>query len=256
MTKFIVALQFLTRIQVNSSIIVDEQTFGKSMAYFPLVGLVIGLILAGSYYFLSLIFTPLITAAFLIWLEVAISGGLHLDGFMDTMDGIYSGRSRERILEIMRDSRVGAHSVIALACLFLIKLTTIADYPAHRLIPVLILVPMLARLTQLIGVVCFPYVREEGLAKSFNRYIQKKNLYLASLFSLVVCIIIKGLLGVILLISTFSLALIGGRYITSKIGGLTGDVYGAITELTTVVLLIMGYLFTKTNYDMAVFLPW
>lgn len=247
MIRFIVALQFLTRIQVNSKLVVDDQTFGKSMVYFPLVGLVIGLILAGAYYCLSLFFPPLITAAFLIWLEVAISGGLHLDGFMDTMDGIYSGRSRERILEIMRDSRVGAHSVIALACLFLVKVTVLAEYPFHHLIPVLILAPMLARLTQLISVVCFPYVRETGLAKSFNCYIEKKDLYLVSLFSLVVCFIVKGFLGVLFLILTFCLALVGGKYITSKIGGLTGDVYGAITELITVMLLVIGYLFTKAN---------
>lgn len=247
MTKFIVALQFLTRIQVNSSIVIDERTFGKSMAYFPLVGLVIGLILAVSHYLLSLIFTPLITAAFLIWLEVAISGGLHLDGFMDTMDGIYSGRSREKILEIMRDSRVGAHSAIALACLFLIKLTVIADYPVHGITPVLILVPMLARLTQLVGVVYFPYVRETGLAKSFIDYIEKNDLYFASLLSLVICIIIKGFLGIIFLISTFFLALIGGNYFASKIGGLTGDVYGAITEVTTVILLVIGYLLAKIS---------
>lgn len=242
MTKFIVALQFLTRIQINPNLVVDDETFGKSMSYFPLVGLIMGLTLAGAYYLLSFIFTPLITAAFIIWLEVAISGGLHLDGFMDTMDGIYSGRSRERILEIMKDSRVGAHSVIAVVCLFLFKLVILTDFSSSSIFFILILTPMLARLTQPIGVTFFPYVRETGLAKTFNTYLDKKDLFKASLISLLVCIGLKGILGVFLFILTWIIALLINRYIASKIGGLTGDVYGAVTELTTVILLIIGYI--------------
>jgi len=240
--KFIIALQFLTRIQISPNLVVDERTFGKSMIYFPVVGLLIGIILAGTHYLLSFLFTPLITAVFLVWLEVAISGGLHLDGYMDTMDGIYSGRSRERILEIMRDSRVGAHSVIALACLFIFKLAFLADYPADLLTPVLILMPMLSRLTQLIGVTCFPYVRETGLAKNFNDYLSKKDLGLAGLISLIICLLVGGWLGLIFFAVTFLIAFTLGKYITGKVGGLTGDVYGAITELSEVLLLVVGYL--------------
>lgn len=245
MIKFIIALQFLTRIQINPNLVVDDESFGKSMTYFPLVGLVIGLILAGSYYFFSLIFTPLVIGALLIWLEVVLSGGLHLDGFMDTMDGIYSGRSRDRILEIMRDSRVGAYSTIALGCLFLLKLSLLADYPAKHLVPTLVLVPMLGRLTQIVGVSCFPYVRETGLAKKFNDYIGKRELFLASLSSLLICLLVAELVGFIFFIATVLIAVLGGRYVSYKLGGLTGDVYGAITEISEVLLLIIGYLIIK-----------
>jgi len=242
MTKFILALQFLTRIQLKPDLVVDDRNFGKSMIYFPLVGLVVGLILAAASHIFSLVFTPLVVGALLIWLEVTLSGGLHLDGFMDTMDGIYSGRSRERILEIMRDSRVGAHSAIALVCLFLLKLTILVDYPKSFLVPTLILVPSLSRLTQVVGVVCFPYAREEGLAKSFNTHVGGKELFLACFISLIICLLVMQWLGMVFFLITIGTALGLGYYVKSKIGGLTGDVYGAITEIAELILLYTGYL--------------
>jgi len=242
MLKFLLALQFLTRIQIKKDLIVDDETFGKSMAYFPLVGLVMGVILLLGYHCFSFLFTPLIVAALLIWLEVALSGALHLDGFMDTMDGIFSGRSRERILEIMRDSRVGAHSAISLACLFLLKLTVLTDLSTEQITYALLLAPLLGRLTQVINVSFFPYARETGLAQGFNQYMDKKDLYFALGSAFLVCIFLASWQGLIYFALACLTSWVLATYIAGKIGGLTGDVYGAISEITEMVIFFTAYL--------------
>lgn len=241
--RFIIALQFLTRLQVYPNIEVNEKKLGESMVYFPLVGLTMGGILAFFVYLSSHFFSPLIVSALLIALEVYLSGGLHLDGFMDTIDGLFSGRSKERALEIMRDSRVGANSVTALACLFLLKLSVLTDFPKEGLIPTLVLMPSLGRLTQIIGVVCFPYLRKEGMARSFNDYTGKKELLIAVVLSLIICLSTAKLAGLIFLGVTLILSWVLGSYVTSKLDGLTGDVYGAISEITEIVILLVSYLY-------------
>ena len=111
MKSFIVAAQFLTRIPLKINMEVSNEEFGGSQKAFIFVGFLIGAVLSGAFYFLNFHVPPFILGALLLFLEILISGGLLLDGFMDTCDGIFSARPRERALEIMKDSRVGAHSV-------------------------------------------------------------------------------------------------------------------------------------------------
>lgn len=113
MKAFLIALQFLSRIHLASQDVWRDEDFGRSVLFFPLVGLIIGLLLAALYGALSFILNPLGCAVLVVAFWFYVTGGLHADGYMDTADGLFSGRSRERMLEIMKDSRVGSGGVMA-----------------------------------------------------------------------------------------------------------------------------------------------
>ena len=128
MNNFFVVLQFLTRIRIVKQTDWSLESFGKSVKFFPLIGAVLGSIIAGCYYIVSH-YLPLLDinisanfiAIIIFILGILLTGGLHCDGFMDTADGVFSGRSRERMLEIMKDSCVGSNAVVAFFILSILK---------------------------------------------------------------------------------------------------------------------------------------
>ena len=167
MKGFIIALQFMTRIPLFITIEMDNKDFGRSSRFFPLVGLVIGTILALAYYFANWFFPPLVLGALILILEIIITGGIHFDGFIDTMDGILSARPRERVFEIMKDSRVGAHGVTALLCLVLLKFSLLVSLSSSYILFILLLMPVLGRWAMVFCLAFFPYAKPEGLGKIF-----------------------------------------------------------------------------------------
>ena len=139
MNRFISILQFMTRIPIRIETGFDEE-FHKSIVYFPLVGFVIGVI---TYIFgwLSLtIFDPFISAIVITLIEVLTTGGLHIDGLGDTFDAIYSNRDKERILEIMKDSRLGTNSLLAIMFLILLKVGFINSLVKNGLLSLYIII--------------------------------------------------------------------------------------------------------------------
>ena len=233
---FVTALQFLTRLQLVKESEWSPEKFASSVPYFPLVGAVIGIILAGVYYLLVPFLPPAVLAAFLISIEIALTGGLHGDGLIDTADGIFSGRSRERILEIMKDSRVGANGVMGFCLFVLIKWSLLMEINAPALVLALFLMPVLSRFAMVVGITFFPYARPEGTGKAFAQYATAKTLAVAAFFSVVV-VAPFGLIGWVSLGMAGLFALLFGRYVSGILGGLTGDVYGAITELSSLIVL-------------------
>lgn len=249
MKDFITGLQFLTRIRIYREVEWSAERFGRSVVYFPLVGAVIGALLASGCWLLAtylplfhFTFPPHALAACLVVAHIVITGGLHCDGFMDTMDGIFSGRSRERMLEIMKDSRVGANGVTAFALLILLKWSLLLDMPVAKLPAVLFLMPVIGRLVMVIGITSFPYARPDGMGKAFAQHAGKTSLMAAGVYTAA----LTSLFGAATLL--LCLAAVGAGvgiavYISRQLGGLTGDTYGAITELTELVVLFLYALF-------------
>ena len=242
---FLIGLQFLTRIQLVNQTHWTEESFGRSVKYFPLVGLVIGLILVA----LQLLFTfqlpqwgislPSHTTTTLLLLSmITLSGGLTCDGFMDTMDGIFSGRSRERMMEIMKDSRVGANGVMAFVLLLLFKYSLLLDLPPDTLIKALVITPVYGKFAMVIAITTFPYARSEGIGKAFAQFTNKHTLLTAAIFTITVGIL-SGLKTLLVLLAVIIFTVVLSKYITKILGGLTGDVYGAVNELADVVSLVM-----------------
>ncbi len=177
-------------------------------------------------------------ASLLVVGMVILTGGIHLDGFMDSIDGLFSGRSRERKLEIMRDSRTGAFGVIGVICLLLLKYSVFLGISGQNLIKTLMVVPALSRWGMSLAVVVFPYARPEGLGKIYALYTGKKELVWATVFAAVIAGAILGVLGIFLMALAGAVTCLVGRAITKELGGLTGDTYGFINELLEVLLLL------------------
>jgi len=237
--QLLLAISFLTIIPAYGKQLADDKEMAGSLAFYPLVGFIIGALLAGMAYVSHRLSLGIGGTALVIVFWIIITAGLHLDGLMDTADGLFSGRERERKLEIMRDSRVGAMGAIALAALLILKYSflSILDYPL--MIWVLIAAPAFGRSTMLLAIYCFPYARSgPGLGKSFAGHINWFHVF-AAVFTL--------LLGAYLLADIPALLLIGLAavpmvliiaWIAHQLEGLTGDTYGAICEISETVFLI------------------
>ena len=245
MRPFFIGLQFLTRIAIVRQDNWTVEDFGRSVKFFPLIGAVLGLIYAAAAWLLfvflprqGIFLPPHFTSVCLLILPILLTGGLHCDGFMDTMDGVFSGRSRERMLEIMKDSRVGANGVTAFVLLLLLNWAILLDMPPFWLVPALFVMPVIGRCMMAAAITCFPYARPEGMGKAFAQYAGKKSLWLA-LFITVMCVVPWGPLACIAFLVSAGFTICFARYITGVLGGLTGDVYGALTLLNEVLVLLV-----------------
>ncbi|VBB06829.1 adenosylcobinamide-gdp ribazoletransferase [Lucifera butyrica] len=245
MQDFFTGLQFLTRIRITRQQEWSAENFGRSVKYFPLVGAVLGVLLAALYYLLQG-YLPLVArympvnviAVLVVAANIFLTGGLHCDGLMDTMDGIFSGRSREKMLEIMKDSRVGANGAIAFGILLLAKWSLLLDLSPSVLPVALFAMPILGRFSMVMAITLFPYARPEGIGKAFAQFAGRHALLTAALFT-AFFIIPLGKEAVAGWGITSLFTLIFCRYVTRLLGGLTGDVYGAVTELSEVLILLV-----------------
>ena len=278
MTPFFIALQFLTRLKIVNQTEWSVEDFGKSVVAFPYVGVIIGLILALLYGILSP-FIPLVPLMLIIVVaEFLITGGLHADGLMDTSDGLFSGRERERKLEIMKDSRIGSFGVVAFVFVTLLKWQLLTAIPTAEFIPMaLIMMPLMSRWSLVLSIRSYPYAREQGMGAAFANLAPKHVITYNTLSTFFMPIVIL-LIGVILytllygVYSIFSIADVGyvvglgvlayatlgifqinivsmiityiinrllNRYIVKQRGGTTGDTYGFVVEVTEVLLLFV-----------------
>lgn len=238
MHDFLTGLQFLTRIRIANQTEWSAESFGRSVRYFPLIGGIIGLLLVAVNVLLSPYLPAAVVAAIVITWEIILTGGLHGDGLMDTADGVFSGRNRDRMLEIMKDSRVGANGVMAFGILLLLKWTMLTELVTAERNIALFVMPIFSRFAMVIGITLFPYARPDGIGKAFAQYAGRTALIVAALFTIVVTAYM-GISAFISLGAVLVFTMVFCRYITQLLGGLTGDIYGAITELSELVTLLV-----------------
>lgn len=238
MRDFITCLEFLTRVRFSKRTDWRDEDFSRSVPYFPLVGLVIGFLLAAINYSLFYIETPLFFRVTLLLLaEIIITGGLMYDGFMDTADGVFSARSRERMLEIMKDSHVGSNAVLAIIILLLLKIAAYLELSGETLTWVLLTMSVATRTFMVVFIVNFPYARKEGIGHMFTKYAKPFYTYIA--FAVCAGIIAAcGLQYLAVAGICFTVTLIIAQYLKTQLGGLTGDTYGALTECGNVIYLL------------------
>lgn len=240
--EFLLALQFLTRIPINIRGEVTEKRIARSMAYYPLVGLLLGGAAALLHLLLSLFAPAAVADLAIIVLLVVITGNMHLDGLMDTADGLGSGKPRDKMLEVMRDSRVGSHGVVAGILILLAKLILLGQLaPAHKL-TALILFPALARWSMVYAATVYPYVRSRGLG-SFTAFLGKGELAIASAITFGALFYLLRMDGLILVAAALVGTVILCAYLVRRVGGMTGDLFGAVNEsievLTLFVLILL-----------------
>ncbi|RXZ78313.1 adenosylcobinamide-GDP ribazoletransferase [Paenibacillaceae bacterium] len=246
------ALQFLTRLPVPVNIPFTNATVARSLVFFPVAGVTVGLLVSGGYMVMQPLLPPMTAAVLLVVLWTAFTGGLHMDGWMDTADGVLSHRPREQKLIIMKDSRVGAMGVIAGVLLLLLKVSALSellDRPASvEVLLLLASIPVWSRVSMAASIPLWPLARgAEGMAGLFawaTRGHAAAALAMGSALLAVayacagVQLLQLGLfIGSGLLVSALVTVFVAGR-LSKSLGGLTGDTYGAINESVEAALLI------------------
>ena len=244
MKDFFTALQFLSRIQISrhKKHNWNHSTFSRSVPWFPLVGAVIGVLLAGANILLLPYADVLLRCVLLALLEILITGGLFCDGLMDTADGIFSGRDKDRILEIMKDSRVGANGVIAFVVVILLKIALYQAIEGELLTLALFAMPIVTRLAVVFAITHFKYARVDGTGGLFTKYTEKKYAYIAFFMATMLIAVTFSPIVYSASILCFLYCLDVSSYISKLLGGLTGDNYGFIAETGNVVFVFFIYL--------------
>lgn len=227
------AFSFLTIIPLGYG---ENRQPGWSFAWYPLVGLFIGGCLALTAHFSP--YTPNLTAALVLIIWVILTGGLHLDGFGDACDGVLATVDPPRRLDIMKDPRTGSWAVIGLVLLLIAKWSAIPT-----ITPLLLFVPpIIGRWVMVLAAYAFPYARSTGLGGYFRQGLGQLQVALASGITVIsVSVIVRDVLLVAILLATAGfVVMVLGRWTARRLGGgITGDVYGALCELTELVSLLL-----------------
>ena len=235
--NLLLAVQFLTRIPLHFSGEVTEKRLARSMAYYPLVGICLGLLLGGAYTLLKLVFPHEAAVLFVVICLVVVTGNLHGDGLMDTVDGIFSGKELEGILTIMKDSSVGAHGVMAALLAVLSKIVLLGEIPPHALLITLVLMLTASRWSMVFAAAFYPYPRGREGTGNFTVLVGKREIMWSSVTTAVVALLILGGVGGIFLAAMAAGMVLLSYYIFNKIGGMTGDTMGALSECVEVMAL-------------------
>ena len=240
------ALQFLTLIPPIVKRPFTAKELGQAVGFYPLVGVVIGALLAGAQYGLNLIAPASLTAALTLTLWVLATGALHLDGFLDSWDGLFGGFTPEKRMEIMHDERVGAFGLASGILLLILKFSALGHLPNAT--TALILIPTLSRWGIALALTCYPYARSHGLGRDLKDNVTWRQLALASVIALITAWFCAQWLGLIALACTALVIQVTTRFVLSRLPGLTGDIYGALNEWLEMLLLIGFVVFPDTLF--------
>ncbi len=240
LSAFLAALQFLSVAPPLVRRPFTAAEMGASVGFYPLVGVLLGVVLLLADGLLAP-FLPLpLRSALLLALWVTLTGALHLDGFLDTCDGLFGGYTPESRLEIMRDERVGAYALAGGVLLLLVKFSALNALP-ERLGP-LLLAPALGRWAMALAVVAYPYARPQGLGYDIKQHATWRQAALATLITAALTLTLAWhsahwSLWLTLLVAALVMWL-AARFALQRLPGLTGDLYGALNEVVEAVVLV------------------
>ena len=268
--SFLAAFRFLTVIPLPLRREPTGEEVGRSLVYFPVVGLLIGLLLAGINWVLRLFMPDGIVNALLIVAMVLVSGALHIDGFIDTCDGLAGNKPPEERWKVMKDSRAGAFGIAGAVLLVLVKYAALSAVPVHLLAATLVLTPMVSRWAMVYAVWAYPYALESGLGTVFKRAANGATVVVTTIFTVAVAFLLMWWAGVtyhspivptppppgwsllnhwwpnvafglaaaaVIVAVVWLVTILWAAYMRRKFAGLTGDSYGAVNEMAEVVVL-------------------
>lgn len=238
--QFRIALGFLTILPVDRSLQATPERLGRSMALFPAAGVLLGLILVVLNSLLDALIPRAVLDCLLLLVLIVMTGALHLDGIADLLDGLAGGKDREGILRIMKDSRVGAMGVVGLVMLLLLKYLSLFNLPLELKSAGLIFMLAAGRWVQVVLAVSCRYLRgQEGTGAVFMEYAGERELLIASGSLIAVALILFGLQGIFMIFLLGIAAMLLIKYFEMRLGGVTGDVLGASSELIEVFSLLL-----------------
>lgn len=236
MRAFLVALQFLTRVPVRFADRPSEQTIARSLLWYPVVGLLVGLMLCLLSWLLDGQ-APLLSAALILSAWVGISGALHLDGLADCADAIVGGRGdRERMLAIMKDAAAGPMGVSAIVLVLMLKLGALSS-AQHW--PTLLLPPLLARSLVPLLFLSTPYVRRDGLGSAMAEHLPRHALMPVLALGGLATLVATPWAAMLALIAAAAVLWLLRAVALRQLGGFTGDLAGALVELAETTILVV-----------------
>jgi adenosylcobinamide-GDP ribazoletransferase len=230
------AMAFLTVLPVARAGGAPGERLGR--AYFPAIGAVVGVLSAGVFVLVGAVSSPLVAAVAATATLALLTGALHLDGLADSADGLFGGGDVARRLEVMRDPRLGSFGTVAVVLVLVGEVVAIASMSPGRAVAALVIAGALSRLAMLAVITWVPYVRAGGLgvaaADSSHRGF---DLALGAALAAVACLLDwqRALLAVCLVALT---ALVFAILARRRLGGATGDIYGATAELCMLAALV------------------
>jgi len=244
------AIQFLTifpffPLEQSAKVSIDDENlaknFSNSMIYFPLVGLLIGALLVLLNHLLYYISFPiLINSALILFVWACISGGLHVDGFADMIDGFSGGKDKNDIMRIMKDSAIGAKGAMALFFIFLLKFVLLVEINLSIRDAALLFIPALSRWSMIVGAFFSqPANLEKGLGRQFMKKLGKRELILSTIIMIIPGIILFKYYFMFLFGSSILVIWLLLKYCQRKIEGITGDVIGALNEIVELFSLLI-----------------
>jgi len=220
------------------------------------VGLIIGLVLAGLNWLLSLFLPSMVVNALLLVALAVITGAIHLDGFVDTCDGMAGHKTPEARWQIMSDSRVGGFGIVGAILLLLVKYVSLNNVPDTLLMATLVLMPVVSRWAMVYAIFVYSYAKPSGLGKVFKQEASWARFTIATIITLAVAIGLARwadatyfyLVGLVIMAGIWVIVVAMASFLKGKLSGLTGDTYGAINEVAEVGVLILVLLLAHNQW--------
>ncbi len=239
MKSLLLAFQFLTIIPLRIKE-VSEKNLAAAMIYFPFVGLILGAWLTLINMLLGILHLPALAISIILVVAlIAMTGGMHLDGLADTADAFLSGKPKEEMLKIMRDSHIGVMGVLSLVSVILLKVGLFYSVGTSLKVSALILMCILSRWSAVWMMFLFPYARQEGKARVFMEGMNAKIFILSTITAVFLAFLSWRIKGVLALLIIAGCTYLWGKIISRKINGITGDTIGAGIELSEIIILFV-----------------
>ncbi len=237
---FLLMLQLLTRVPINKALPCENDNFKNGANFFGLIGLLIGLCQYILFTVLSKIIPVNFTVIAIIIFDILITGALHIDGFGDTCDGFFAFKGKDRIIEIMKDSRIGTFGCIGIVMNLLIKYEGYLLLVTYSNSLTILVIPMISRFSMILLSYVGSAAKEKGSGNLFINTVTLKEVIMNTIFVLVIGLWMNFILKtVILLLSAIIITNLFNLLCKSKINGITGDSLGANNELVVLISLII-----------------
>jgi adenosylcobinamide-GDP ribazoletransferase len=236
---FLGAVQFLTRVP-TPSLPYDEGSLARSVKFFPFVGLLIGVAAAALLLLLEAHLPAMAASVFTVAFLVLVTGCFHEDALADAADAFGGGRNPEHILAILKDSRIGSYGGAALVLNFMARVSLLAALPPRQIAPLLISAHVLCRWTTLPLSYFVAPAAEAGQGARIARLTNRKTLIAGTLFSFLVVAVALRTRAIAAIAVALLMTWVSGRFYQRKIGGVTGDCFGATNQLTETFVYLCG----------------
>jgi len=236
-TPPIAALQFLTLAPPIIRRPFTAEEVGKAAGWFPLVGGLLGCLLAGLDWGLMRIFPAEVSSVLVLAASAVVTGALHLDGFLDACDGLFGGYTAEKRLEIMRDERVGAFGLVGGVLLLLLKWAALVACSERAV--AIVLAFLLSRWAMTLSIALAPYARAKGVGRAIKDHAGGAEVALATVITLASALTVGRWMGLLAIAWVGIVTWLGAHLALTKVPGLTGDLYGALSELVEVAVYLL-----------------